>query len=414
MGKLTDVQIKAWIRKGERIAGKADGGGLTFTLSAAGTAAWVLRYRYGGKQQEYSIGRYPDISLAEARILAGDLRKRIHQGEDIAASKKAAKAKAKEEMLRAAMKADTVRGLAKEWLARTVSESYRPRVERVLELYALPEIGPLPPESVKPSHIDHVLKRAVKAGAPTTANDLLRYLKRLFAFARKRHLVTHNPTQDFDQSDAGGPEEARTRALGIAEIGTFLTAMKQCETLGRDNELAFKLLLLLGVRKGELVAAEWTEFDLEARYWHLPASRSKTSVEITIPLPDLAVCWLEELKVRSAESPWVFPARRIGRRRLGHISADTLNVALSRVEHGLEPFTVHDLRRTVRTQLAALGVPHHIAERVLNHKLKGVAGVYDRHDYLEDRRQALAQWAAMLENIEKGAVVAPLFKRKKA
>ena len=87
------------------------------------------------------------------------------------------------------------------------------------------------------------------------------------------------------------------------------------------------------------------------------------------------------------------------------MSRDTLNVALARVEHGLPHFTVHDLRRTMRSQLAALGIAPHVAERCLNHKLKGVEGVYDRHDYLEERRQALEQWAAILADDSTGKVV---------
>lgn len=412
MGRLTDVQLRAWVKAGAPIAGKADGGGLTFTLSKAGTATWVLRYRYGGKQMEYSVGRYPDLPLAEARVITADLRKRVQQGEDIACVKQDERAKAIAEKTKAQMQANTVKALADEWMERSLQEPYRSRTASTFRRYVLPEIGALSPEQVTPAHIDHVLRQTVKAGVPTVANDLLRYLKRLFMYARKRHIVSNNPAQDFDLSDAGGKEGSRSRALSIAEIGTFLTTMKECETLGRDNELAFRLLLLLGVRKGELVCAAWAEFDLGAGLWRLPADRSKTKAEITIPLPALAVRWLRELEVRAANSPWVFPSRRVGSRRLGRISTDTLNAALSRLEHTLQAFTIHDLRRTVRTQLAAMGIAPHIAERVLNHKLKGVEGIYDRHDYLEERRQALEQWAVMLANIEEGGQVVPLHRKK--
>ena len=178
--------------------------------------------------------------------------------------------------------------------------------------------------------------------------------------------------------------------------------MKKCQNLGRDNELALRLLLLLGVRKAELVCAEWQEFDLGNGLWYLPASRSKTDSSLTIPLPDPALSWLKELQVRAAGSKWVFPARRTGSRKRGHISTDTLNVAITRIASGIDHFTIHDLRRTVRTQLAAIGVAPHIAERVLNHKLRGVAGVYDRYDYLSERREALNHWASVLDAIEYG------------
>ena len=397
MGKLTDTQLRAWVRAGKPLAGKSDGGGLTFTLSKAGTAAWVLRYRHNGRVRECSIGRYPDTGLADARGMASELRGRIQKGEDVAVARQVEKAQQ-------AFNVATFRDLAADWTGRTLNTRYGARVRRVFELYVYSHIGSLPPEEIRPLHIDRIL-RSTAATAPTTANDLLHYLKRVFTYARKRHILTSNPAADFDTSDAGGKESSRTRALSLEEIRAFMAACKACPTLGRDNELAFRLLLLLGVRKGELVGAAWEEFDLEAGLWRLPGARTKTGEAVTIPLPALAVEWCRELYIRAAGSPWVFPARRLGSRETGHMSRDTLNVALARVEHGLPHFTVHDLRRTVRSQLAAFGIAPHVAERCLNHKLKGVEGVYDRHDYLEERRQALEQWAAILADDSTGKVV---------
>ena len=400
MGKLTDTQLRAWVRSGKPLAGKSDGDGLTFTLSAAGAASWVLRYQHNGRARECSIGRYPDTGLADARGIASELRGRIQKGEDVTVTRQV-------EKVQKALSAATFRDLATEWTERTLNTRYGARVKRVFELYAFPLIGSLPPEEIRPLHIDRIL-RTTATSAPTTANDLLHYLRRVFAYARKRHIITTNPATDFDTSDAGGKESSRSRALSLEEIRAFLAACKACPTLGRDNELAFRLLLLLGVRKGELTGAAWEEFDLEAGLWRLPGTRTKTGETITIPLPALAVAWFTELHIRAAGSPWVFPARRLGRLESGHISRDTLNVALTRVEHGLPHFTVHDLRRTVRSQLAALGVAPHIAERCLNHKLKGVAGIYDRHDYLEERRQALQQWAAILASDDSAGKVVPI------
>lgn len=410
MGRLTDAQLRAWVRAANPIAGKSDGDGLTFTFSAAGVAAWVLRYRHGGKRREVSMGRYPDIGLAEARTRASELRAKVQGGDDVATLKQAEKVKA------ATASANTVEALAYAWLERVIAPRVENpgRVRRQLERYVLPVIGSLSAEDVTPMHVDQVLRSTVEAGAPTVANDVMRHMKRLFAYGRKRHMLSSNPAADFDSSDAGGSEKPRDRALSLEEVGTLFAAMEATETLGRDNELAIKLLLLLGVRKMELLAAQWSEFDLDAGTWALPAERrsgrAKTKTPITIPLPPLAVSWLEELEVRAGRSEYVFPARRLGTRRLGHISPDTVNLSLQRVEHGLEPFTLHDLRRTVRTQLAALGVPFHVAERVLNHKLKGIEAVYNRYDYIEERREALDQWARVLDSLESGNQVVPIMR----
>ncbi len=120
--------------------------------------------------------------------------------------------------------------------------------------------------------------------------------------------------------------------------------------------------------------------------------------------------WFRKLQVFAAGSEYVLPPRLIIKRRHGqaiqsrfpHISPDTLNAALSRVNHGLDHFTVHDMRRTARTHLAALGVPQEVAERALNHKLRGVEGIYNRHDYFEEGRHALTLWAELLVSLESG------------
>lgn len=160
----------------------------------------------------------------------------------------------------------------------------------------------------------------------------------------------------------------------------------------------------IALRRLGLVAARWEELDLDASVRRLPASRTKTGAALEIPLAPQVVEWLQELRVFAAGSEYVLPARRIAAgQRFPHISPDTLNVALGRVRHGLEHFTIHDMRRTARTQIAAPGVSREVAERALNHKLRGVEGIYNRHDSFEERKAALAQWADLLVRLERGA-----------
>ena len=154
-----------------------------------------------------------------------------------------------------------------------------------------------------------------------------------------------------------------------------------------------------------LTEALWSEFDLFSATWQLPAVRSKSGCGFTIPLPDSAIHILNELKIRACGSDYVFPNRRAS--KAAHMGKDTLNRAISKMFGkdpgkdiqpqnlmiGIEHFTVHDLRRTCRSILASLGVQVHIAERCLNHKLQGVEGVYDRHDYFDERKQALNRLA---------------------
>ena len=152
------------------------------------------------------------------------------------------------------------------------------------------------------------------------------------------------------------------------------------------------LLLCLGIRKGELIAAKWQEFDFDKTLWHIPEERSKTGKGISVPLARIVMEWLKELKIRAYGSEFVFPNRRASI-RFGHISPDTINAAIQKLfrqeKMAVPHFTVHDLRRTCRSLLAKEGVLGHVAERCLNHKLKGVEGIYDRYDYLDERREAL-------------------------
>ena len=223
-------------------------------------------------------------------------------------------------------------------------------------------------------------------------------VRRMFDFAIKRHLVRFNPAAAFDLAGAGGKEPARERALARDELVTLFEAMRQAKGFSVQNELTVKLLLLLAVRKGELIAARWGEFELEADppVWHLPGIRTKTGQPLDIPLPTMAVEWLQKLRELACNAEHVLPARKLQSRMVPHVCESTLGVAVGKVKHGLPHFTVHDFRRTARTHLAALGVEPHVAERCLNHKLKGVEGIYNRHDYFEERRRALEAWGQLL------------------
>src|SRR5215218_2638689 len=292
MPVLTDVQIRAWIKAGDPIAGKSDGDGLTFTLSASGVAAWVLRYRINGRRCEMTLGRYPETSLLAARTRARALHAAVDQGIDVAAERQHEKARRQA--------ADNVRTLAEDWYAREIAVRYKhPEVvRRVLDNDILPAIGRLEPQKVTPRHADKVLRDIVDRGAPTTANDALRIMRRMFAYGRKRRYLEHNPVADFDLNDAGGKEQARSRALARDELSALLAAMCETPNLGRNNELAFKILLATCVRKGELVSAQWPALDLEQGIWHLAGN--KTGAAIDIPLAAPVVEWFRELQVFAA------------------------------------------------------------------------------------------------------------------
>jgi integrase len=407
-GKLTALSVERAHREGQPVM-LCDGGGLYFRKQTRDGAAWTLRYRFAGRPRWMVLGNYPDMSLADARVEAREKRTMLDKQRDPLLEKRAAL-----DIQRAAIAAQktlgTFRGLAEDWFA-TEIEAKRlkhPHVpRRHLDNYLLPEFGDRSPQDITPADAARLLA-SVSKRAPTAANDLLRFMRRVFRFGVRRRLLPSNPVADFDQSDAGGPERKRRRALSRSELEELFRALRESPSFGGENFLAIKLLLALGVRKGELLKATWHEFDFEGHVetgpvWRLPGSQTKTGEPLTIPLVPEVIEWLQALRLVSGGSDHVFPKRRRDRRRRTlHVGTDTLNAALANVEHGIAHFTLHDLRRTMRTQLAVLGVKSEVAERCLGHKLRGVEGTYNTHDYLNERRAALVKWTAVLLEIEHG------------
>jgi integrase len=407
--KLTALAAERAHRSGEPVL-LSDGDGLYLRKQTRDGASWTLRYRFAGKEHWLTLGNYPDMSLALARIEARQARVLLDRQQNPLSVRRAALA---EERRKGSFKV-----LCEDWYraevqARGLKHPAVPR--RYLDKYLLPKLGRLPASDITPSDIARVLDE-LKGRAPTAANDLLRFTRRIFAFGVRRRFVLSNPAADFSpRLDAGGIERPRSRALSIDELAHLFEKIRGTSNFGEDNLLAIKLLLALCVRKGELLGARWAEFDLDGdtqagMVWHLPASRTKTGDSLDIPLAPVVVEWLNTLRTLASGNEYVLPKRRHDpRERVPHVGIDTLNVALQRVKHGLEHFTLHDLRRTARTHLAALGVRREVAERCLGHKLRGVEGTYDRHDYFKERRTALESWMTLLLAIERGECnVAPL------
>lgn len=407
MPKLTDMQIRAWIKAGERFEGRSDGNGLYLSYRENyKTPVWRFRYKFAGKSRAMLIGSYATLSLAKARETAKELSARVALGYDVAGEKQERKAEALAKM-EAKSNALYVSELASEYFERQILPRWKhPDIlRRRIDKDINPCIGKMKVEDVKPRHIDDMLKSIVDRGAPTIATDVLRWTRRIFDYGIKRHALEINPCSAFEVSDAGGKEIARDRWLTRAELIRLFQSMRAAKGFSRQNELTFKLLLALCVRKMELCAARWEEFNLDEAIWHLPEERSKNGDAIDIPLPPAVVEWLKELQSFSCNSAWVLPARKIQHRMIPHIQESTLPVALAKVRAEMQDvpnFTIHDFRRTARTHLAALGVDPVVAERCLNHKIKGVEGIYNRHQYFNERKEALSLWVDLLLTLEQG------------
>jgi integrase len=394
MAKLTDVQIKSWIRTGTPIA-RSDGDGLTFTLSKNGTAAWVLRYRYGGGQKELTIGRYPDISLGKARELATEGRAKIQQGIDVARTKKL--------LARELAAAKTLRELANDYLIKAKLEladsTFKQRKHHINDVI-LPRLGTLPVREVTTSDVVYLIE---SVGKMHVASLVLIALSRIFQYGITKHAALSNPCLGITAKaicDAPKPTRLRLK-LTEHELRMLLPALP---TIGIENALATKILLSTCVRTNELVKAEWEDVDFDKAEWTIPKSNSKNRKGFTIPLPPAIVGWFKELQQHACGSKYVLPSR-VGKQT--HIALLTIAVALNKLCNkldGVRHFTPHDLRSTARSYLTELGVNIIVAERCLNHSLGGLIGIYDQHDYMTERRIALEIWTEFILACESGKV----------
>jgi len=289
MGKsLSDVQIRAWIKKKEHFSGRSDGKGLTLCFPEGYvTPVWYLRYTFDNKSEKFRIGSYSDFSLALARERARELKRGIEAGKNPKVEKQKVIAKTRQDER---AQSRTVEALFMSWKDHHHRKSLKhPHIdENKILKDIIPVVGTLPVTEVTPTDVRNIIHRIIRRKAPTVANDILKLGDRLYKFAQKDEWVPvgFNPFGLFDQSDAGGTEKPRERWLTDSDLRALFKAMSEASGWSIRNDYAVRLLLMLGVRKMELLAARADEFDLVNATWFLPAARTKTQRAVDIPLPN--------------------------------------------------------------------------------------------------------------------------------
>lgn len=276
----------------------------------------------------------------------------------------------------------------------------------------LGRIGHLPAKEVAPADIVDIVERSGHKSLHV-ARLVLIAIREIYAHGVARHVVEANPCAHIQaKAIIGAPPSRRARImLSDDELGAMLPALPG---IGHSNELAVKLLLATCTRIGELTRAEWSHIDFERKEWTIPAEHAKNGKQFVIPLTNQTAGWFMELKRLAFNSKYVLPIRirQHGREGDAPMEATSLNAAINRMCEPLgdkcRRFTPHDLRSTARSHLAVLGVDVLIAERCLNHSLGGLVAVYDKHDYMAERRKVLTLWSDKIRAIENGAQLVPL------
>lgn len=386
--KLTAAAVaRLKIAPGERQQDIKDDGtrGLYLRLFVSGKRSFIYRYKLGGKVRVLTLGDAETLSLAKARHLAVGHAATLVQGHDPGAAAQQAKAQARRVPIVAEFAAEFIERYSKP-NKRTWAED-----QRVLARDVLPAIGRLKLDAVHRRDIVALVDAVRDRGAPVQGNRVLAVVRRMFGFAVERSVVENSPVSHIRQVR----ETPRERVMTDAEIVALWQA-----TPGRMNPgtlRALRLLLLTGARSGEVAGIARSELDLEVRRWLLPAERSKNRMAHVVPLTDPALDIVTAALTESWSDQWLFPAAR----GAGHMTGFGLQQAMARL-FGPDHPTVHDIRRTVGTRLSALGFNRLTIDKVLNHKDTTVGGIYDRHSYDREKRQALDAWAREVDRLVTG------------
>jgi integrase len=411
--RFTDKGIAALKPKADRYEVWEDGrSGFGVRVAPSGRRSWLYMYRFGGKARRMTLGAYP-VGLASARVMFAEAKRKLDHGEDPGAL-------AKSERL-ADRSASTVRQLIDEYLERAAKDrkGYR-EIKRILEHDVAPAWGNRKAKAIKRRNVILLLDGIVDRGSPIMANRTLSWVRRMFNFAARRDIVDANPCFGIE---APGRETERERVLSDEELRALWTGLPSTDTT-EATRLAVKLLLVTAQRPGEVAGAMIAEFNLEQRMWSLPPERVKNGRTHLVPLSPFAMGIVEAARGERRDGP-LFPGRRVGEpltseaiSRAFSRNAEVLGIPMparrqpapddrqaflaARRERRRVAFAPHDLRRSAATRMTELGFTRFIVDRVLNHVEPGVGRIYDRNDYMREKRQALEAWAVRLEEVLSG------------
>lgn len=382
--KLNARQVDA-AKPREKAYKLADGAGLYLEVVPSGSRYWRMKYRFNGKEKRMAFGVYPAVSLAQARALRDEAKKKLAEGIDPSFAKK------EEKLVRDVQLNNTFQAVALEWHGTKVSrwsEGYASDIIEAFNKDIFPYIGQQPVNEIKPLVLLNVLRRMESRGATEKAKKVRQRCSEVFRYAIVTGRAEYNPAADLT-SAMSGHESKHYPFLTVEELPDFFKALSGY-TGSPLVVLAARLLILTGVRTGELRGAFWSEFDLEKAVWEIPAERMKMKRPHLVPLSTQALEIVQQLKVMSGQYPLVFPGRNDPRKTMSEAS---INQVFKRIGY-TGKVTGHGFRHTMSTILHEEGFNTAWIETQLAHVDKNaIRGTYNHALYLEGRREMM-QWYA--------------------
>ena len=397
---LTHTKIQH-AKPGKRAVRLFDGRGLYLEIAPAGSRWWRFKYRFAGKEKRISLGVYPDVGLKQARDKREEARRQVAAGIDPSEARKQTKQALIENSV------NTFEAIAREWFEKhspNWEASYSVKLLARLEANIFPWIGRSPIVAIKAPELLSILRRVESRGALETAHRLLNYCGSIFRYA----IATGRAERDVAADLRGAlPPSIPQHHASITEpqgVAGLLRAIDGYR--GSDvTRAALRLAPLVFVRPGELRKAEWTEIDLEASEWRIPAERMKMRSKHIVPLSRQAVAILKDLKPLTGKGRFVFPGERS---RARPMSENTVNGGLRRLGYTGSEMTGHGFRSMASTLLNEQGWDRDAIERQLAHSERNsIRAAYNFAEHLPERRRMMQAWADYLQSLTAGAPGTP-------
>lgn len=386
---LSDTALKA-LKPKERPYIVSDERGLYVEVFPTGGIVWRYRYRLNGRPEKLTLGKYPALTLKNARIKRDEAASAAAMGESPAQQKQLAKV--------AAADSTTVAEFGERFFREIQTKDRKDNTipRRYLDKDILPFIGTKPMRDVTTEDVRSIIWRKKDHGFDAAAGQIRSTLKRICDYAVTCGLLHTNPVLALPMRHVF-KAKARERTLSTEEIRVFLKSAFE-SNIRRQFKIGLHLILLTMIRKSELLLACWADVHLDEAEWHIPAENSKTGKPHIVYLSKQAVGLFRELHALAGGSELVMPGRGSLTKPFAH---NAINTALKTALQGqdIPAFTIHDLRRTASTLLHENGWASDVVEKALNHTIGGVRGVYNRAEYGDQRRDMLQFWADYIEKL---------------
>ena len=386
-----------------------DSDGLFLSVTAAGGKFWRFKFKFGGKEQLLSLGKYPDIGLKKARELRGKARETVADGKNPSTEKQRAAVAA------SISAGNTFKAVAQEYIDKSAREGLAQVTIRKSQWFIslmTPSLGSRPIADIEPFELLAAIKKIEAKGNLHTAKRALELSNRVFRYAIATARARTNPAQDLRGALVAGKTHHHAAILDKANLSKLLKAIDQYS--GQAVTLwALKISPHVFLRPGELRQAKWEDIDFEQAVWRVPLEIQKMRREDHhVPISRQVNEMLVELKLLTGQGEYLFPATTTPKRPM---SENTVNQASRRMGFSDKEMTAHGFRSTASTMLNESGKWQVDAvEKSLSHKIHGTRGDYNRGAYWEERVAMAQWWSDHLDLVRDGAeiVTLKLAKRK--